>query len=59
MSDFETALDLVIAVRAAKKRLAKLKPGEEAEIDIPDVAFKQGSVRFDVTELTVKRAEEA
>lgn len=55
--DWQMIFNLFMAIGAAQAQLKNLKPGEERTIDIPDVAFGQKGIRYDITEMTIKRAE--
>lgn len=54
---FVTIIQLFMAIMAAADQITQLKPGEQDMIDTPDVAFKLGKVRYDITRIEVKRAE--
>lgn len=54
---WQQIVGLLLAIYAAEEQLKTLQPGEEAVIDTPDVAFKKGKIRYDITKLVVKRAE--
>lgn len=54
--NFWTVLALLNAILAAAGEVTELGPGEIGNIDTPDVAFKIGGVRYDITAITVKRA---
>lgn len=48
---------LYLAIMAYKKLLLAMAPGAEVQLDIPNVVFKLGKVHYEVTELTIARAE--
>lgn len=55
--NFDMIFALFFAIGAAKKQIQMLEAGETDTIDVPDVAFKIGKVRYDILTIEVKRAE--
>lgn len=55
--NFDMIFALFFAIGAAKRQIQALEAGETSTIDTPDVAFKIGKTRYDLTEIIVKRAE--
>lgn len=53
----DVIFSLYAAIMGAKKLLQSMPPGSEINLDIPNVVFKLGKVHYEVTEVTVVRAE--